>query len=176
MGSSIRPLPTAHHTTAAYMPLPCPGSQPCRHHPDPGTEPSARRGQRARPHLSRTRISLSPPDQHVTCHGQGSSAVADVGSGRQPRPRHLAARGGSMAAAGAGRSSSIGAGAASGRGRLQLPSWVPAGALQLRGLQLRHGRHGGGQGVAPHAPGGPRLLPTPHRPVLRRPPRHRLPL
>jgi hypothetical protein len=68
------------------------------------------------------------------------------------------------------------AGAGSDGKWVQLPTRRAAGGVQLRRLQLRHGQHGGGHGLAPHPPRGPRLLPPPHRTVLRRPPHHRLPL
>ncbi|PNT70453.1 hypothetical protein BRADI_2g12340v3 [Brachypodium distachyon] len=76
----------------------------------------------------------------------------------------------------AGADGALAAAAGVSRRRVQVPARRPARGVQLRGLQLRHGRHGGRQRLAHHAAGGPRLLPPPHRPLLRRPPRHRLPL
>ncbi|KAF6993295.1 hypothetical protein CFC21_010208, partial [Triticum aestivum] len=67
----------------------------------------------------------------------------------------------------AGAGGGAGALAVAGAGRVQLQPRRAAGGVQLRRLQLRHGRHGGGQGVAHRAAGGPRLLPPPHRPLLR---------
>lgn len=102
-------------------------------------------------------------------HGQSSSSSSsssNVGSCEVERVLDIMERGG-----GGGSSGTDGGG-----GGVQLPGRGAAGGVQLRGLQLGHGRDGGGDGVAHQAAGGPRLLPPPHRPVLRRPPHHRLPL
>ena len=179
--SSIRPLPSSSplRTPHIYIrPPPFPQNPPvlCQ------TATTA------------TSISSRAAAPLLTCRAdrQGSSRAKPAP--RAPRPRDAAVtnvvgrqRGAaapgltsgvrSSAAGGSGADGARGAGGGGGGGLwVHVPPGLPAGALQLRRLQLGHRRHGGGPGVAPHAPGGPRLLPAPHRPLLRRPPHRRLPL